>query len=125
VIDGRSLLDPSWDRDRILLEFWSLIQEFPDPREPVFASTLGRDYQYTEYYEDDAITPKLWPVGDLLAIGPVREYYSLATDPWQLTNLLHDGDPDNDPPLQPLADQLRLDRRCVGHEPGSDPPPCP
>jgi hypothetical protein len=125
-MDGRSLLDQSWDRDRILLEFWRAIVEFPDPREPVFASTLGPDYQYTEYYEDDAITPRLWPSGDPLATGPVREYYSLAADPWQLTNLLHDGDTANDPSIQPLADQLSLDRRCVGHgEAGLDPPPCP
>jgi arylsulfatase A-like enzyme len=126
AIDGRSLLDQTWSRDRILLEFWSAFIEPPNPREPTFASTIGSDYQYTEYYEDDAATPKQWPTGDPLATGPVREYYNLSDDPLELTNLLHDGNPANDPVIEPLlSDQLARDRRCAGHGPGPDPPPCP
>ena len=43
-----------------------------------------------------------------------REYYDLVHDRWQLVNLLHDGDPGNDPDVGPLHDQLTADRSCVG-----------
>jgi len=126
TMDGRSLLDPSWQRNRILLEFWSSLDQPQNPREPSFASTVGNNYQYTEYYEDDAVTPKQWPITEPFGTGPVREYYQISTDPWQLTNMLHDGDLSNDPLVPPLADQLARDRRCAGHgPPGGEPPPCP
>lgn len=54
-----------------------------------------------------------------------REYYDLVSDPWQLTNLLGDANPDNDPPageLAALALLLSRDRRCVGTEGEA---PCP
>ena len=43
-----------------------------------------------------------------------REYYDLAADPWQLTNLLGDATPSNDPPVSALADSLAAQRRCAG-----------
>jgi Ca2+-binding RTX toxin-like protein len=43
-----------------------------------------------------------------------REYYDLATDPWQLTNLFADGNPRNDPWVDSLALELGLLRNCVG-----------
>ena len=98
--DGRPLLDPSWSRDRILIEFeehktW-----------PRWASTLTPTEQYTEYYDTD---------GNVT----FREYYDLSVDPWQLGNRLGDDDPDNDPDPQTQALmqlQLQQDRDCGGSE---------
>jgi hypothetical protein len=47
----------------------------------------------------------------------VREYYDLESDPLQLTNILHDGDVDNDPSdevLYALHRQLAADLDCAG-----------
>ncbi|HEV3475513.1 MAG TPA: sulfatase [Actinomycetota bacterium] len=110
-VDGRSLLTSS--RDRILLEFH---RRFGRPV-PTWASTRTESYQYTEWYGDDGQTVEF------------REYYNLAADPWQLTNLLADADPSNDPPPDiqaQLSAQLVRDRECVGapeDSQGSQPPP--
>jgi len=106
-LDGRSLLEPD-TRDRILLEYW---QGHASPWIQTWASIRTRQYQYVEYYGDDEAT-KIF-----------REYYDLVTDPWQLRNLLADGDPSNDPDLTALSAQLAADRACVGVGPG--PSPCP
>ena len=106
-LDGRSLLEPD-TRDRILLEYW---QGHASPWIQTWASIRTRQYQYVEYYGDDEAT-KIF-----------REYYDLVTDPWQLRNLLADGDPSNDPDLTALSAQLAADRACVGV--GSGPSPCP
>ncbi len=102
-MDGRSLLDPLWMRVRLLHEFWAP----PGPGgRPGWASLHGPTYQYTEYYD---------------AEGTVvfREYYDLVEDPWELNNLLGDGDPLNDPPeAELLSFQLAQDRTCSG-------PTCP
>lgn len=104
-LDGRSLLSPN-PRRRILLEYW---REGPR-RWPTWASVRTRSYQYTEYYANDAVTRVF------------REYYRLRRDPWQLRNLLHDGDPRNNPNVRALAAQLAHDRRCRGTETSR---PCP
>jgi arylsulfatase A-like enzyme len=99
VVDGRSLL-VAGGRDRVLTEYWR------DPGNgngiPTWASTYVHNrYRYTEIYTD---------AGAVLD----REYYDLATDPWQLTNLLRDGVPGNDPAIAPLATALAGQRRCAG-----------
>ena len=43
-----------------------------------------------------------------------REYYDLTADPWEMDNLLGDGNPANDPPTAALSAQLAADRNCVG-----------
>jgi Ca2+-binding RTX toxin-like protein len=43
-----------------------------------------------------------------------REYYDLVSDPWQLQNLLADGDPANDPNVVALSNQVAGQRTCVG-----------
>jgi len=43
-----------------------------------------------------------------------REYYDRASDPWELQNLLVDGDPTNDPNVGALSAQLQADRGCSG-----------
>lgn len=102
-LDGSSLLG-NHVRDRIHLEYWKSTIEEGTPLEqavPTWASTHGRDWQYTEWYDDaGAIT--------------FREYYDLAADPYQLTNLLADGVSGNEPELGPLHTQLVTDHHCEG-----------
>lgn len=108
-LDGRSLLTPV-QRDRLLLEFQGGNNQ---PGVPTWAATLATDEQYVEYYDDVTGAPVF------------REYYDLVNDPFQLTNLLGDADPENDPPLdeqQLLSLVLSRDRRCAGTE---GPLPCP
>lgn len=96
-MDGNSLLDPSWGRDRIHLEFLS-----GNSPSGAWASTRAADFQYTEYYGTDGIVD-------------FKEYYNLETDPEQLVNILEDGNIANDPTplrLAELAAQLQQDKDC-------------
>jgi arylsulfatase A-like enzyme len=102
--DGHSLLDPPL-RDRILLEYWK------ETWIPTWASIRTATYQYIEDYGDDDTTVRF------------REYYDLVHDPWQLRNLLDDGNPNNDPAVGALSNQLADDRKCAGTRSGST--PCP
>jgi arylsulfatase A-like enzyme len=106
-LDGRSLLD-SDVRDRILLEYW---HDNSAAWIPPWASLRTRNYQYIQYYDDD------------LATVTFREYYNLIDDRWQLRNLLHDGNPTNNPDVAALSAQLAQDRVCQGV--GIGPSPCP
>lgn len=89
--DGRDLLDESWTRDRILLEYFG---DDNAPSIPEWASTWTPEGQYIEYYG---------PSGDLID----REYYDLLADPWQLKNL-------KSPPDSTWATRLAADRQCAG-----------
>jgi arylsulfatase A-like enzyme len=107
-VDGRSLLDP-WDRDRLFFEYWFN----GESTIPTWRSIRTRTSQYIETYAEGT--------------GAVasREYYDLVNDPFQLTNLLGDGDPLNDPPpdeVTRLSLQIDRDRRCQGT---SGPEACP
>lgn len=100
-MDGRSLLDPSWNRRRLLLEGWPAAKNAV----PRWASTRTRAYQYIEYYGG---------AGDAVSF---RELYDLRSDPWQLRNLVGDDHHSNDPSrelLVRLHRRLREDRSCVG-----------
>jgi arylsulfatase A-like enzyme len=97
-MDGKSLFDANHPRSRILTEFWT----DPAVQAPDWASLLTPNYQYIETYASDRTTITF------------REYYNLQNDPWELTNLLSDGDPLNDPPTYPLSAQLAADQRCAG-----------
>jgi arylsulfatase A-like enzyme len=94
-LDGRSLLSDE-RRRRIVLEYW----REPRMRIPTWASYRTQRFQYIEYYEDGRTS--------------FREYYNLIRDPWQLRNLLHDGNRANNPAAGSLSRQLRNDRQCVG-----------
>ena len=102
-VDGRSLLDTSRARDRMLLEF----VHREERAVPTWASLRTSTYQYVEYYDED--------LQEII----FREYYDLTTDPYQLTNLLADSDTSNDPDpntLTLMSVQLQRDRRCEGNE---------
>jgi arylsulfatase A-like enzyme len=98
-IDGRDLFGPS-ARARLLMEY------FVDPVRPVpeWAAMRTAEFLYTEYYGTD---------GSML----FREYYDLVEDPWELDNLLNDGQEGNDPSgslLERLSGALARLGRCVG-----------
>ena len=94
-MDGRSLLADS-ARNRVHLEHWCTVKGCDR-----WASTRTHDYQYIERYDAE---------GNVL----FREYYDNLADPWQLTNLLADGNPSNDPDIVALDAQLEPDKSCVG-----------
>ena len=87
--DGRDLLDDSWTRDRMLLEYFG---DDNAPGIPRWASTWTTEGQYIEYYS---------PGGDLID----SEYYDLLADPWQLRNL-------DRPPDATWRTRLSADRGC-------------
>ena len=95
-MDGRSLLD-RWDRRIRLTEF----HHVHTARPPTWAAFETAGFHFIEYYG---------------ARGSVafREYYDLNHDPWELVNLLHDGDAGNDPAIGPLHRRLAELRRCRG-----------
>ena len=99
-MDGRSLLDPTWTRDHLLLEYYRRSSRAT----PEWGATLTKEDEYVEYYEDG---------GRINAI--FREYYDMIRDPYQLENSLGNNDPSDDPLTFPLrAQQLDQDRNCAG-----------
>lgn len=106
-LDGRSLFE-SWDRDHVYSE-----NKFGGSGFPSWSTVRTHTDQYIEWYDEDLETVSF------------REYYDLTVDPWQLTNLLGDEDPANDPPpgrLSELSLEIARDRRCEGT---SGPGACP
>jgi arylsulfatase A-like enzyme len=106
-MDGRSFLSAG-GRSRLFTEYFYDEYNSPDvgPLQS-WAATRTRTYQYVENYDQPE-----------LSSGTFREYYDLVNDPWMLTNLYQDGNPNNDPPFEPLSVQLAADRQCAG-------PTCP
>jgi arylsulfatase A-like enzyme len=102
-IDGYNLTG-AYKRSRMHLEYWKSLDA---PGIPTWHGTWTPGYEYVQWYyggdgDDDA---------DNLAF---REYYAFATDPYQLTNLLHDGTTGNDPDVAPLQAQADADQTCAG-----------
>lgn len=98
-MDGRSLLDPDWDRPTLYTEYW----HSPETPVPHWGSVRTPGYHYIEYYSSDRTTIEF------------REYYNLEKDPWELRNLFADGDPSNDPENAPqLSAQVEAFSRCAG-----------
>lgn len=95
-MDGQSLATETL-RHRLLLEYWPNVRE----QIPRWNALRTTKYHYVEYERD----------GEVIA----RELYDLARDPWELTNLLGDGDPANNPSaarLDALARTLRAFVAC-------------
>jgi arylsulfatase A-like enzyme len=100
-MDGRSLLR-DWGRDHVFMEYW---RNAHARRIRSWESVRTKGLQYVEYYNERRSQVVF------------REYYSLAKDPLQLDNLLHDGNPGNDPSearLARLRRMVRQDRHCLG-----------
>jgi arylsulfatase A-like enzyme len=95
-MDGRSLLSGS-TRGHLFTEYYRT--EF-QRWTPGWASIRTPRFQYVEYY-DDARSDVVF-----------REYYRLDRDPWQLTNVLRDGNPANNPRTGPLHRLLAHYRAC-------------
>ena len=95
-VDGMSLLGDA-RRQTILLENWQSTMPWAS------LWSASPKYQYIEYYDDD---------GSLAFTA----YYDLESDPWQLRNLLHDRNTENDPEVSRLHDVLTDERRCDGSE---------
>jgi hypothetical protein len=79
-----------------------LLESWPSHQIPKWASLRRRRFQYTEYYDAGEID--------------FREYYRLTLDPWQMTNVLNDGHPGNDPSrarIRSLHRRLSRLRRCA------------
>jgi arylsulfatase A-like enzyme len=98
-VDGRSLLG-AWNRPRQYTEHWCNVTKCL-----FWAAERTRAYHYVEYYD-----------GPEFAAANVvfREYYDLVRDPWELRNLLHDGNRANNPDVAALSRQLRHDQSCAG-----------
>ncbi len=94
--DGQSLFGPDIG-SRALSEFWPARTDPPY----AFATTTTPAYQYVEWYDSQG------------AIA-FSEYYDRVSDPWELQNLLVDGNPANDPDVAALSAQLQADRGCSG-----------
>jgi arylsulfatase A-like enzyme len=96
-MDGRSMLSPAPTRSRILLEW------FASNGGLGWASLRTATSHYIEHYDlVDNQTIKY------------REYYDLTNDPWEMNNLLGDGNGANDPNTAALSAQLAQDRACGG-----------
>jgi arylsulfatase A-like enzyme len=95
-MDGRSLLDSRWQRNRMLLEYFG-----HETLLPPWSALLTANEMFTEY----------GPVGEHPGS---REYYRLSSDPWQLNNLLGNANRGDDPTTGALHAQLAADRTCAG-----------
>jgi arylsulfatase A-like enzyme len=96
-LDGQSLLSPT-PRTEALQEYH---KSNDSPLQP-WASIRGENWQYVEWYNIET--------GDIT----FREYYDLAADPYQLVNLLRDGDDTNNPGVPALHKRLAAARICSG-----------
>jgi len=101
-LDGRPFLSDtgltSAARDEIFIEY------FKDANResiPSWASIRSDAFQYVQYH------------GETGAVV-FREYYDLVADPYQLVNLLGDGNAANDPDTSALAVRLARYRSCAG-----------
>jgi arylsulfatase A-like enzyme len=100
AMDGRSILDAEWQRDRLLVEH----EDDPSSaRTPTWASLRTNAYQYIEYYSKNGRIK-------------FREYYDLVADPRQMVNVLADRTRGNNPDVETLSAQLADDRDCKGDD---------
>ena len=105
--DGRSFLTTTGLSSTARAEAY--FEQFKDadrPTFPAWRSIRTAAAQYIEWYD---------------AAGAVifREYYNLTADPFQLTNLLADGNPNNNPDTTALAARLARYKTCRGTSGGS------
>ena len=114
--DGQSFLPGRPARTEKLLELGPALRESPKEYKghrgiPAWASLRTKEWQYIEFYEKSNNK-------DL----HFREYYDLVADPWELSNVLADDDPGNDPDVEALSARLHRAVACVGRTREN---PCP
>jgi arylsulfatase A-like enzyme len=97
-MDGKSLLD-SWTRPRLYTEYW---RTFDHKSIPPWDSVRTAHVHYIQYYDAER------------ARVIYREYYRLDSDPWELRNVFHDGDPSNNAKTRWLRDLIRRYKACSG-----------
>jgi arylsulfatase A-like enzyme len=97
-MDGRSLLD-SWRRPGLFTEYWRTADH---PSIPPWDSIRTAHVHYIQYYDAER------------ARVIFREFYRLDSDPWELHNFLHDGDPANNPRTRWLRDLIARYKTCSG-----------
>jgi arylsulfatase A-like enzyme len=114
-LDGLSFLPGRPTRAEKLLEFGPILR--PSPKGyvghrgiPTWLSLRTKQWQYIEFYDKDNSNIQ-W-----------KEYYDLASDPWELNNLLADKDPSNDPDVASLSARLHKAAACAGR---AGPNSCP
>ena len=99
-LDGESLLGPS-GRTTMFAEYYN---DSANGKVPTWKMVRTATVKYVQTYDTS---------GDLI----FREYYNLTTDGIEQVNLLHDGDPGNDPSpaqLSTLQTRLRNLATCSG-----------
>ena len=97
-MDGHDILS-GYVRPQAFTEYF--LDESNGLGRPTWASIRSSTRQYTEYY-------------DTAGAVTFREYYDMVNDPYQLVNLLGDGNPANDPSYASLSAQLLAQRQCAG-----------
>jgi N-acetylglucosamine-6-sulfatase len=102
TFDGQSLLLPG-SRTTMGSEYY--FDSADAPAIPTWAQLTGKGWTYIQDYTTSVDSTQM----------TFEEYYNTTTDPGQLTNLLKDGNPANDPPnLAQLRAQLAAFRSCSG-----------
>ena len=102
-MDGKSLLDQSWNRSRILLEYRNQESRGVPVDIPTWKGLRTETAAYTEYYDE-------------FGVVTFREYYDLITDPYELENLLVDDNLANDVAAEMLQAELAIVKGCQGSD---------
>jgi arylsulfatase A-like enzyme len=122
-MDGTSLLNVGASQSRAITEAWGGgtggSGECPGSP-PTWAGIHTTTFHYIEYYESTPASGTT-PCGEGTYVTNFnnvidREYYDVraSADPNELTNLLGDEDPTNDPPVGELTALLASARTCAG-----------
>jgi arylsulfatase A-like enzyme len=96
-LDGISLFSPA-RRTHLLIEYGRSL----DAPLPPWTAVRSPGVQYTQWYDAASGAPT------------ENEYYDVAGDPFQLTNILGDGIPSNDPDLTSWRGMVTALRSCAG-----------
>jgi arylsulfatase A-like enzyme len=99
-LDGIPFLGASGLASEIRTEIY--LEYFKDQYRsiPDWSSIRTEEMQYVEYRDAGALV--------------FSEYYDLAADPYQLVNLLKDGNAGNDPDTTAMSNRLAVYRKCSG-----------
>ena len=98
-VDGTNIFQPGFDREVMLTEYYEDVAN--GNYVPDWTSIRTAEFMYAEYFDaNDSVV--------------FREYYDLVADPFELVNLLQDGNPANDPNFAPLSIMIQSYGTCAG-----------